>query len=187
MSLTAELLLLALDPDGEGLVGHDRSRLRKALGATAGLSGRRARRAALRELENARAVGRGGMLGPIELVDRRAAGELLRRVCRCLGERGTADLRDWELLVLLGWTGVLKHRLGRDERRVALRRLRELFRASADGEDWKLPGESARSTPAWVSRLGGIAAVASDIELYEAPAMAEFGTDHSAFRPYTGA
>ena len=187
VSLSAELLLLAVDPGDGGLLPHSRRRLRKALAATRESghalpgAGRRAHRAAMDELARAELL----EPGELRLADRPRASARFRTVCRCLEDPYEADPRAWELLVLLAWSGVLAPRLSKDDRRVAERRLRSLLR-SADDERWEFSG-AERPLPAWVPRLGGIERLSSQIDLFDSPHITDFGTDHSGYRtPFGG-
>jgi hypothetical protein len=131
LSLGAELLLVATDPNRGGLLPRRRRRFRRALAAAQGLSrssplaGRRAHRRAYGELE------RGGLLAPDSTARRpRLAGRdvraaVLRRVRRCVRHEAAGEPRDRELLLLMGWSGLLAGWLSRDERRLALRRLQD--------------------------------------------------------------
>ena len=129
LSLGAELLLLSVDPAKGGLFPHRRRRLRRALRGAGGQSGRRARREALRELELAGLIEPHRLGSRLRLADRAQAAQRFNRVRRCLRDDDFADPHDRALVVLLAWTGVLARRLSRDERRVALRRLRVLSRS----------------------------------------------------------
>ena len=187
VSLSAEVLLFAVDPGQGGLLPHSRRRFRRALAATResgyGLPGAawRARRTAMGELARAE------LLRPesLQLADRPRATARFRAVCECLEQPSAADSRAWELLVLLAWSGVLAQRLSKGERRVADRRLRGLFK-TADDDLWGFPG-GEYAMPAWVPRLGGIAALASQIDLFDSPGVTDFGSDSSGFKmPYGG-
>jgi hypothetical protein len=190
LSLTAELFLLSMDPDRGGLLPLNRGRFHRALQATfdaehaSPRGDRHARRSALLELENAALIGPRRLPGPRRLTDRKTAATHFRCVYRCLEDGGLAERRDWELLVLLTWCGVLAHRLSRDERRIAIRRLRQLLRLDTERGQWQPPGEAPQPIPAWIPELGGIAALASDIAHFEAPDIADFGIDHSGFKPF---
>ena len=182
VSLPAELLLFAVDPGQGGLLPHSRRRFRRALAATRetghrlpGAAGR-TRRDAIDELAWA------GLLRPesLQLADRPRATSRFRTVCGCFEQPDAADSRDWELLVLLAWSGVLGQRLSKDDRRVADRRLRALFK-TAENDSWGFPG-GEHATPEWLPRLGGIARLADEIDLFDSPGITEFGTDHSGFR-----
>jgi uncharacterized membrane protein YgcG len=129
LSLGAELLLVATDPNRGGLLPRRRRRFRKALAAAEGLSPRlplsgwRVRRRAYAELE------RSGLLAPDStrrrprLAEREARTAALRRVRRCLHDQEAGEPRDRELLLLMGYSGLLTEWLSRDERRLAVRRL----------------------------------------------------------------
>ena len=155
LSLTAELILLAIDPEKGGLFPRRRRRFRKALAATdiagrgdarMGVWGaRRARRRALGELERAGLVEERRLFGRLRLADRTRARERFSELVRCVRE-DELDPRDRELLLLLAWSGVLVRRLSRDERRLAVRRLRK----------W-VP--SAEAAGGWQARLRGQASI----------------------------
>jgi hypothetical protein len=178
------MLLLAIDPGDGGLLPRSGRRFRRALVATresgSGFPGaaRRAQRAAAGELSAA------GLLTPddLQLADRSRAAARFRTVSRCLEQPGGATHRAWELLVLLAWSGVLAERLNKDERRMAERRLRALFK-TVDGDGWGFPGNEHRM-PAWVSRLGGIDTLASQIDLFDSPVTTETGSDQGGFSTY---
>jgi hypothetical protein len=85
--------------------------------------------------------------------------------------------------VLLAWSGPLAHRLSKEERRMAERRLRGLFK-TVEGDRWGFPG-GEHPLPTWVARLGGIEELAAEIDLFDSPEIADFGHDHSSFRHYT--
>lgn len=185
VSLSAEVLLLAVDPGQGGLLPHSRQRFRRALAATRE-SGYRlpgapwwARRAAIAELTRAELISPQGL----HLADRPLVTARFRAVCERVEQPSAADPRAWEVLVLLAWSGVLAHRLSKDQRRVANRRLRGVLKRSDDSR-WGFPdGEHPVST--WVPRLGGIAELASEIDLFDSPGITDFGSDHSGFRtPY---
>ena len=189
LSLTAEVLLLAIDPGPGGLFRHDGRRFRKLLAAThrsdtgrgAGLpgAGGRARRAAVRELEDA------GLLKPgqLELADRAWPSERFRQVQNCIEDGGVVESRDCELLLALAWSGVLIHRLGRHQRRVARRQLKLLIPSPEEGDVFHPPGGEPREMPAWISILGGTEYVEAGIDLFDAPALTDFGRDSSGFKP----
>lgn len=180
LSLAAEMLLFAVEPLEKGLVPHNRLRFRRALAAAHGSgypgAGWRARRAARRELRRAGLIS----AGRLELADRPRARARFREFCRCLEDPEAADARAWELLLLLAWSGVLAARLGKEERRMAERRLRALFR-TAGADRWGIAG-AEHPLPTWLPRLGGIEEVASEIDLFDSPELLEFGTDHSGLR-----
>lgn len=189
LSLTGELLLLAIDPGPGGLFPHDRRRFRRALAAThrpeSGGGGflqgpRRARRSAIAELERAALVADGSL----HLIDRTEAAGHFRRVRLCIEGDEAADARDWVLLLLLAWCGVLRHRLAKHERRLPFRRLRQLVRSAGDDAAWQPPGEPRQALPASIGNLGGILAVWEGIDLFETPGMTDFGREASGFRPF---
>lgn len=115
----------------------------------------RARRSAVRELERTGLV----QIGRLELADRASGAEHFRRVRRCMKDDEAPEVRDWELLLLLAWSGVLIHRLGRHDRRIALRQLRLLVPSPEEGESWQPPGGEQQEMPAWITTLGGISAM----------------------------
>lgn len=136
LSLTAELLLLAIDPARGGLLPRHRRRFRKAL-AAADLADRgggrrwpwaasRARRGALGELERAEILQPRRPFGRPRLADRAVAARRFDRLCRGLRDEGLSGSRDRELLLLVAWSGVLAKRLSKADRRLAARRLRRL-------------------------------------------------------------
>jgi uncharacterized membrane protein YgcG len=138
-SVGAELLLVATDPNRGGLLARHRRRFRKALAVAQGMSARaplagwRARRRAYAELERA------GLMAPDStalrprLAHREARTAALRRVRRCLRDEDAGDPRDRELLLLMGWSGLLTAWLSRDERRVAVRRLQHWQSSTSAG------------------------------------------------------
>jgi hypothetical protein len=141
-------------------------------------TGRLARRAAAAEL------GQAGLLetGGLKLADRGRASDRFRAVCACVDHPGEAASRDWEVLVLLAWSGVLARRLNKDERRMADRRMRQLFTRAEDGV-WGFPG-AEYDVPAWVSRLGGPVVLDEEIDLFDSPELVEFGHDHSGYSTF---
>ena len=114
LSLAAEVLLLSIDPADGGLLVR-RRRLKKALAAAGG-----SYRAALAELRDAGVAG--GGRSPV-LIDRAPAGARFRRLQDAIREDDFADSDEFELFLLLAWTGVLARRLAADDRRRAARRL----------------------------------------------------------------
>jgi len=147
LSLPAKLLLLSIDPADGGLLAKSPRRLRRALvhaataeGARAGRGGgRSALRGARAELQAAGLVERRGALGRLHLLDRGWATRTFNHVRGC--EPSCAEHeRDQILFVLLAWSGVLRRRLSRDERRVALRRLSGLVPAPHGERQGALPG-----------------------------------------------
>jgi len=182
LSLTAELLLPAVDPGDGGLLPHSRRRLRRALAASRGtghgLPGAawRARRAATDELARAGLVSKRGL----RLTDPRRASARFGRVRTALYEPDAADARDLELPVLLAWCGVLGQRLTRDERRLAHRRVQDLLKSAEDGR-WDVFGNE-HPVPAWVGRLGGAAELLAEIDLFDSPELIDFGADRSGLR-----
>jgi hypothetical protein len=166
ISLAAELLLLAIDPEKGGLLPRRRRRFRRALAATHGSAGRgrrlpgagrRACRHAARELEGLGLVERRRPVGRLRLADRTLAAKRFQPIRRGLVDDDIRDPRTLDLALLLAWTGLLGHRLTRNERRMAARRLRKLVRdprLSATREA-AFPGEAP--TPEWVGAVGRIA------------------------------
>lgn len=135
-SLTAELLLLAIDPAKGGLYPRRRRRFRQALTATY-LADRgggqrwpwaasRARRKALTELRRNGTLEPPQMLRRLRLADRSIAARRFDRLRRCIRDDEYPEPRDRELLLLLAWSGVLAQRSTKVERRLAARRLRKL-------------------------------------------------------------
>lgn len=139
LSQTAELLLLAIDPAKGGLFPHHRRRFRRALahthqadrgdGRTAVWGAGRARREAVRELERLGLVEPKRVSGRLRLADPSRAGKRFHQLVGCVLQDELSDPRDRVLLLLLAGSGVLAHRLSRQERRLAARRLRTLVRA----------------------------------------------------------
>jgi hypothetical protein len=131
LSLGAELLLVAIDPVRGGLLPRRRRRFRRALAAAQGfgraapLGAWRARRQAHRELERTGLLASDASVRRPRLADREARTAVLRRVRRCVRDEAGGEPRDRELLLLMGWSGLLSAWLSRDERRLALRRLQE--------------------------------------------------------------
>jgi hypothetical protein len=131
LSLGAELLLVATDPNRGGLLPRRRRRFRRALAAAQGISrfaplaGWRARRRAHGELRAA------GLLAPDSaarrprLAHREQRTGVLRRVRACVRDKALDAPRDRELLLLMAWSGLLSDWLSRDERRLALRRIQD--------------------------------------------------------------
>lgn len=161
LSLSAELLLLAIDPGLGGLVPHNRGRFRRALARTrASDTGARqwrwrAQREALQELERAGLLQpRGAFGGRVQLADRRRAVTRFNRLRKCLDEDNLSEPRDRELALLLAWTGVLQHRLSRDERRIAARRIRKLARTVELDGKFQSPLSGTQGEPDWVTAVG---------------------------------
>jgi hypothetical protein len=131
LSLGAELLLVATDPVRGGLLPRRRRRFRRALAGAQGfgrwtpLGAWRARRRAHRELEEAGLLAPDASVRRPALADREARTAVLGRVRRCVRDDDAGEPRDRELLLLMGWSGLLSAWLNRDERRLALRRLQE--------------------------------------------------------------
>jgi hypothetical protein len=128
LSVGAELLLVAVDPNRGGFVRRRRRRFRRALAAAYGLrrfapfAAWRARRRAYAELARAGLLNSGSTPRSPRLEDRAARSAVMRRVRRCLQDV-EGEPRDRELLLLMAWSGLLSGWLSQDERRLALRRL----------------------------------------------------------------
>lgn len=131
LSLGAELLLVATDPNRGGLLPRRGRRFHRALAGAAGssrfapLAGWRARRRAHEELAAAGVVVPGSTARTPRLADREPRTAVLRRVRRCIRDEDAGEPRDRELLLLMAWCGLLTEWLSRDERRLALRRLQD--------------------------------------------------------------
>lgn len=129
LSLGAELLLVATDPNRGGLLDRRRRRFNRALVAAQGLSrfgplaGWRARRRAHGELAAAGVLAQDSTARRPLLAEREPRTAVLGRVRRCVRDKAHASPRDHELLALMAWSGLLSGWLPRDERRLALRRL----------------------------------------------------------------
>ena len=122
LSLSAEFLLLSIDPGDGGLIG-DRKRVLRAVRAAGGTPD-----SALAELKD-EALVRGGLrrLGArVQLVDRAPPARRFRAIEEAVREDTLTDERDQELFVLLSWSGVMARRLPKHERRTAAARLRHL-------------------------------------------------------------
>ncbi len=133
-SLPAELLLLAIDPADGGVLAKSPRRLRRALAyaAVAQPGGPARPRGGHGSLRSARAellaAGLAECRGPrrrLHLVDRAHAARLFNHVRACEPDCQSHE-RHRSLYVLLAWSGVLRRRLSRGERRLALRRLRAI-------------------------------------------------------------
>ena len=144
LSLSAEFLLLSIDPGDGGLIG-DKKRVLRAVRAAGGTPD-----SALAELK-AEGLVRGGLgrIGRrVELVDRAPPGRRYRAIEQAVREDTLADERDRELFVLLAWSGVMARRLPKHGRRTAGNRLRHVVRTSpvagviADGDSGDLLEES---------------------------------------------
>ena len=123
--MSAEVLLLSIDPGHGGLIGQKKrvlAAVRKAGGTPD---------SALDELKQDGLVrgGLGLLGGRVELVDRAPAARRFRELQEAIRADSLADGRDTELFVLLAWSGVLAQRLPKHERRTAANRLRRV-----DGE-----------------------------------------------------
>ena len=131
LSLTAELLLIAIDPANGRLVRRRRLRFRKALATAHGASGPgaagRARRAAIRELRAVGYIARSPVPWRHPLVRGSGAATPFGKLRRRIVTDGFESPRDVELFVLLVWTGVLARRLDRSEGRSASQRLKRLL------------------------------------------------------------
>jgi hypothetical protein len=126
LSLSAEFLLLSIDPGDGGLIG-DKKRVLRAVRAAGGTPD-----SALAELKEEGLV-RGGLgrLGArVELVDRTPPGRRYRAIEQAIRDDTLGDERDKELFVLLSWSGVMARRLPKHERRTAASRLRHVARTS---------------------------------------------------------
>lgn len=153
-SLPAELLLLAIDPVDGGVLAKSRRRLRRALayaaiadgsGPAGPLRGHRALRSARAELLAQGLAERRGRR--LRLVDRTHAARLFNHVRGC--EAGCeSHERHRSLFVLLAWSGVLRRRLSRGERRLALRRLRGIVPPPHGDRQGALQGLGALGTVA---------------------------------------
>ncbi len=166
LSLSAELLLLAIDPTEGGLFPHHSRRFRKALAhahradrgdATTGPLGRRTgpRREAVRELERAGLVERRWVFGRLRLADQEAR-RRFHQLVRCLRDDDLTDPRDRVLLLLLAGSGVLAHRLSYEECRLAARQLRTLVRSHQKASLVPPAHGAQASITAGVSALGRI-------------------------------
>jgi hypothetical protein len=112
------------------------------------------------ELQDAGLVEATGVRRRLRLLDRPRAAERFHRLRRCIRDDEFPEPRDRELLVLLAWSGVLANRLSRDERRIALRRLRGIAgRQPEESGVWQAPGGGRQ--PAWEGTwaLGAVAAL----------------------------
>lgn len=157
LSMPARLLLLAIDPADGGVLAKSPRRLRRALayatiaddGGPAGrVGGRRALRSARTELAAAGLAERRGPRRRLHLVDRPYAARAFNDV-RAYEPGCESHESDRVLFVLLAWSGVLRRRLPRGERRLALRRLRALVPPPHGDRQAELVG------------LGGLGAVAA--------------------------
>jgi hypothetical protein len=154
LSLPAELVLLAIDPKRGGLLPRKRRRFRQALGvAEGGGRGRGARRRALRELRRAGLAARRGVPRRVRLLDPADAGRRFARLRTAINEGEAEDQRDWVLLVLLAYSGLLAGRLSKSERRAAARMLRRVLREGRTGA-WDVPLSGEQPVNAAVMALG---------------------------------
>lgn len=167
LSLVAELLLFALDPDAGGLLPRRRRRFRTALvrAYRAERPGRGwpgiavvARRRAAQELAQAGLV-QSRSLASIRLclADRPAAMRRFRRLCGALLDDDPPAARELSLVLLLAWSGILPKRMTRDERRIAARRLRRLAREPLLTATLQAPLSGASQDPEWIYGLGRVA------------------------------
>jgi len=150
----AELLWLAIEPEKGGLFPHHRRRFRKALALAhrvdrgdSRVDPRRARREAVGELERLGLVQPRSVFGRLRLVDLARAHARFDQLLRRVREDELTDSRDKELLLLLGGSGVLAHRLSDEERRLAARRMRTFVRPPSDREALSPPPRGARLSP----------------------------------------
>ncbi len=167
LSLVAELLLFAIDPDEGGLLPRHRRRFRRALARAcraerAGHSwpvfAMLARREARRELAQAGLIDSRSLTSRrLRLADRPFATRRFRRLCGALLEDDSPAARDLALALLLAWSGILPRRLTRDERRVAARRLRRFARKPLFAATLQAPLSGIAPEPEWLSGLGRVA------------------------------
>ena len=166
LSLSAEFLLLAIDPAEGGLFPRHRRRFREALahayGADRGAVRRaprgagRVRRAAVRELERAGLVEPRRVFGHLRLADPPRVRRRFHQLVRCIREDELTDPRDRVLLLLLAGSGVLAHRLSYQERRLAARQLRTLVRSHKRASPIPPAHGAQPSITAGVSALGSV-------------------------------
>jgi len=87
------------------------------------------------------------VFGRLRLVDLARAHARIDQLLRRVREDELTDSRDKELLLLLGGSGVLAHRLSDEERRLAARRMRTFVRPPSDREALSPPPRGARLSP----------------------------------------
>jgi hypothetical protein len=135
LSLSAETLLLSIDPGGGGLLG-DKKRVLRSVRAAGGTPG-----SALDELkEEGLAQGGLGLLGGrVQLVDRAPPARRFRELQEAIKADALSNQRDVDVFLLLASSGVLARRLPRADRRAAASRLRRLAHAPADAPEAAAP------------------------------------------------
>ncbi|HEX8648589.1 MAG TPA: hypothetical protein VF715_16970 [Thermoleophilaceae bacterium] len=148
LSLPAELLLLAIDPERGGLLPRRRRRFRRAFRAAGG-----GRRQALRELREAGLARRGGVRRRIRLTDPAEARRRFQRLRETIAAGAAEDPRDVLLLALLAYSGLLAGRLTKGERRRAARMLWRVLRQERTGA-WDAPLSGEQSVNQAVMALG---------------------------------
>jgi hypothetical protein len=164
LSLSAELLLLAVNPAHGGLLPRRRRRrLRNALTAArmvddssargTAFSGWRAGRVARRELLSADLIERKVLLRTAKLTDRRPAGRRFRALWDCIEADEFPDQRSRDLAVLLASSGVLAERLTSHQRWIAWRRLKGLMARDETGA-WVVPLTGAAPLSDGIAALG---------------------------------
>jgi hypothetical protein len=167
LSLAAELLWLAVDPRGGGLLpSRRRRRLRKALAAAHRVDqpdargvaqGWRAGRSARRDLVAAGLVEPSLRLRKLRLVDRRSPGRRFRALWESIEADELAGERDHQLAVLLASSGVLAQRLATSyEREIAWRRLKGVLSSDASAA-WVAPLTGAAEMTEGIAALGAVA------------------------------
>jgi hypothetical protein len=134
------------------------------------------------ELERAGLADATGLRRRLRLLDAPRAAERFQRLRRCIRDDEFPQQRDRELLLLLAWSGVLAHRLSREERKIALRRLRGIAeRQPEESGVWSAPASGRQ--PAWEGTwaLGAVAALGGADLLVDGASGDFGGADGGAF------
>jgi hypothetical protein len=134
------------------------------------------------ELEQAGLVATTGVRRRLRVLDAPRAAERFHRLRRCIRDDEFPQQRDRELLLLLAWSGVLARRLSREERKIALRRLRGIAGQQPDESGvWRAPlsGRQPRWEGTWA--LGAVAALGGADLLVDGASGDFGGADGGAF------
>jgi hypothetical protein len=106
----------------------------------------RARREARAELERAGVIETTGLRRSPRVIDKEAAAQPFQRLLGGIRANEFQRPRDRELILLAAWSGVLRDRLSKEERRLATRRLPDLAQTPRWGENRPVPADGQ---PEW--------------------------------------